>query len=51
MESDGSVGVIIAAAGRGVRFGAPVPKQFLALAGKSLLTRSVEAFLGVESVR
>ncbi len=51
MESDGSVGVIIAAAGRGVRFGAPVPKQLLALAGKSLLTRSVEAFLGVEAVR
>lgn len=51
MNGEGSVGVVIAAAGRGLRFGAQVPKQLLALAGRSLLTRSVEAFLRVEGVR
>src|SRR5262245_18604630 len=39
-----SVGVIIVAAGRGTRVGAPVPKQLLDLGGRSILRRSVEAF-------
>lgn len=38
------VAAIIAAAGQGVRLGAAQPKQFLDLAGKSLLERSVDVF-------
>ncbi|MEI8394015.1 MAG: bifunctional 2-C-methyl-D-erythritol 4-phosphate cytidylyltransferase/2-C-methyl-D-erythritol 2,4-cyclodiphosphate synthase [Rhodospirillaceae bacterium] len=37
---------LIVAAGSGERFGGELPKQYLELAGKSLLRRSVEAFLG-----
>ena len=36
------VSAIIPAGGRGSRFGASVPKQLLALAGRSILARSVE---------
>lgn len=39
------VSAIIAAGGRGVRFGSDQPKQLLALAGKPVLQHSVEAFL------
>ncbi|MCD8304616.1 MAG: 2-C-methyl-D-erythritol 4-phosphate cytidylyltransferase [Prevotellaceae bacterium] len=35
---------IIVAAGKGERMGAPVPKQFIDVAGKPLLMRTVEAF-------
>jgi 2-C-methyl-D-erythritol 4-phosphate cytidylyltransferase/2-C-methyl-D-erythritol 2,4-cyclodiphosphate synthase len=45
-----SVAVIIAAAGRGARLGGDVPKQLRLVAGKSLLTRSVEAFAAVPEV-
>jgi 2-C-methyl-D-erythritol 4-phosphate cytidylyltransferase/2-C-methyl-D-erythritol 2,4-cyclodiphosphate synthase len=38
------VTAIIAAGGSGSRLGAPVPKQMLEVAGRSLLRRSVEAF-------
>jgi 2-C-methyl-D-erythritol 4-phosphate cytidylyltransferase/2-C-methyl-D-erythritol 2,4-cyclodiphosphate synthase len=38
------VSAIIAAGGRGARFGAGQPKQLLALAGRPILQRSVEAF-------
>jgi 2-C-methyl-D-erythritol 4-phosphate cytidylyltransferase/2-C-methyl-D-erythritol 2,4-cyclodiphosphate synthase len=41
-----SFGVIIVAAGRGVRLGGAVPKQFVDLDGRSVLRRSVEAFDG-----
>ncbi len=37
---------IIAAGGRGARFGADAPKQLLLLGGVPILQRSVEAFLG-----
>jgi 2-C-methyl-D-erythritol 4-phosphate cytidylyltransferase/2-C-methyl-D-erythritol 2,4-cyclodiphosphate synthase len=37
------VSAIIAAGGRGARFGGTLPKQLLTLAGKSILQRSVEA--------
>jgi 2-C-methyl-D-erythritol 4-phosphate cytidylyltransferase/2-C-methyl-D-erythritol 2,4-cyclodiphosphate synthase len=37
---------LIVAAGRGRRFGDPVPKQYLPLAGKAVLRHAVEAFLG-----
>ena len=39
------VSAIIAAGGRGVRFGADRPKQFLSLAGQPILQRTVDAFL------
>jgi 2-C-methyl-D-erythritol 4-phosphate cytidylyltransferase/2-C-methyl-D-erythritol 2,4-cyclodiphosphate synthase len=41
-----SVGVIIVAAGRGVRAGGAIPKQFEDLGGRTMLRRSVEAFDG-----
>ena len=38
------VSALIAAGGRGLRFGAAQPKQFLALGGRSILERSVDVF-------
>jgi 2-C-methyl-D-erythritol 4-phosphate cytidylyltransferase/2-C-methyl-D-erythritol 2,4-cyclodiphosphate synthase len=40
------VSAIIAAGGRGTRFGAAAPKQLLALAGVPILQRSLDALLG-----
>jgi 2-C-methyl-D-erythritol 4-phosphate cytidylyltransferase/2-C-methyl-D-erythritol 2,4-cyclodiphosphate synthase len=37
---------LVVAAGRGQRFGGEIPKQYLPLAGSSVLRRSVEAYLG-----
>src|SRR3954454_24271223 len=45
-----SVAAIIVAAGRGHRAGTPVPKQFVALAGRSVLARTLEAFLSHPAV-
>lgn len=42
---------IVAAAGMGVRFGSSVPKQFLPLAGKTVLYHSVSAMLTVDSIK
>src|SRR3954454_23269009 len=45
---------LIAGAGRGQRLGDPIPKQYLDLAGRPVLRRSVEAFLAhprVDAVR
>lgn len=39
------VSAIIAAGGRGQRFGGPVPKQMLSIGGQSVLERSVAIFL------
>src|SRR5437868_5046791 len=39
------VSAIIAAGGRGRRFGGTVPKQLVAVDGQSILERSVRAFL------
>jgi 2-C-methyl-D-erythritol 4-phosphate cytidylyltransferase / 2-C-methyl-D-erythritol 2,4-cyclodiphosphate synthase len=44
------VAAIIAAAGQGVRLGAAQPKQFLDLAGRSLLEHSFAVFAGSEVV-
>ncbi|RPJ52935.1 MAG: 2-C-methyl-D-erythritol 4-phosphate cytidylyltransferase [Acidobacteria bacterium] len=44
------VTAIIPAGGRGRRLGAGVPKQFLALAGRPILQRTVEAFLRCPAV-
>jgi 2-C-methyl-D-erythritol 4-phosphate cytidylyltransferase len=41
------VSLIIPAAGRGQRFGSSQPKQFLSLAGRPVLVRSLEAFAGL----
>lgn len=44
------VSAIIAAAGRGHRFGAAQPKQLLAIGGRTVLERSVAAFVGHPSI-
>lgn len=41
---------IIVAGGSGTRFGAQVPKQFLALQGKPVLMRTIEAFKGFDVI-
>ncbi len=38
--------VLIVAAGSGQRLGAEMPKQYLPLAGRSVLRRSIDAFAG-----
>jgi 2-C-methyl-D-erythritol 4-phosphate cytidylyltransferase len=40
------VSLVIPAAGRGTRFGGPVPKQLLLLKGRAVLLRSLDAFVG-----
>ena len=45
------VSAIIAAGGRGARFGGARPKQLLSLGGQPILQRSVEAFVRSELVR
>lgn len=44
------VSAIIAAGGRGARFGGAFPKQLLTLGGRQVLQRSLEAFLACELV-
>jgi 2-C-methyl-D-erythritol 4-phosphate cytidylyltransferase/2-C-methyl-D-erythritol 2,4-cyclodiphosphate synthase len=44
------VTAIIAAGGRGVRLGGARPKQFLSLAGRPILQRSVDAFLASDRI-
>ena len=41
---------IIVAGGSGTRFGAQMPKQFLALQGKPVLMRTIEAFKGFDVI-
>ncbi|WP_018340855.1 2-C-methyl-D-erythritol 4-phosphate cytidylyltransferase [Corynebacterium caspium] len=41
---------LIAAAGKGTRLGAPVPKAFVPLRGRSLLERSIQAMITAEIV-
>ncbi len=45
-----STGVIIPAAGSGSRLGTDIPKQFLDLAGVSILERTIRAFLSHPSI-
>jgi 2-C-methyl-D-erythritol 4-phosphate cytidylyltransferase len=40
-------GLVIPAAGRGSRFGGPIPKQLLSLKGRAVLLRSLDAFCGL----
>lgn len=44
------VGVIVVAAGKGLRMGGQMPKQHLPLAGKPVLARTLEAFEHMEQV-
>jgi len=44
------VSAILAAGGRGSRFGAPTPKQLLALGGRPILARSVDALASCDLV-
>ena len=44
MKASSQHAVVIVAGGRGLRLGAHVPKQFLALAGKPMLMRTIEKF-------
>lgn len=44
------IGAVVVAAGRGERFGASIPKQFLPLAGRPLLAWTVEAVASASEV-
>lgn len=44
------VSAVIAAGGRGLRFGAAQPKQFLSLGGRSILERAVDVFRNCDIV-
>lgn len=46
-----NITAIIAAAGSGIRFGSPTPKQFLDLGGKPVLLWSVEAFANTKMIK
>ncbi len=45
------VAALVVAAGRGERFGQPLPKAFVQLAGRPLVLHAVEALSAVEAVR
>jgi 2-C-methyl-D-erythritol 4-phosphate cytidylyltransferase/2-C-methyl-D-erythritol 2,4-cyclodiphosphate synthase len=45
-----TVAVVVVAAGRGVRAGGDVPKQYRALGGRPVLSRTIEAFLAHPAV-
>jgi 2-C-methyl-D-erythritol 4-phosphate cytidylyltransferase len=44
------VSALIAAGGRGLRFGAAQPKQFLMLGGRSILERAVDVFRASDAI-
>ena len=44
------VSAIIAAGGRGLRFGGSSPKQLLTLGGRPILARSVDAFVACDAI-
>jgi 2-C-methyl-D-erythritol 4-phosphate cytidylyltransferase len=50
MSASYSVGIVIPAGGRGTRFGAQIPKQFLDLLGTPIIVRSVRAALAASNV-
>jgi 2-C-methyl-D-erythritol 4-phosphate cytidylyltransferase / 2-C-methyl-D-erythritol 2,4-cyclodiphosphate synthase len=45
-----SIAAIIVAAGRGQRAGSPIPKQYLTIGGRSVLARTLDAFLSAPEV-
>jgi 2-C-methyl-D-erythritol 4-phosphate cytidylyltransferase/2-C-methyl-D-erythritol 2,4-cyclodiphosphate synthase len=48
--NQGETAVVIVAAGRGVRAGGPIPKQYATLMGEPVLRRAVRAFAGVGDI-
>ena len=50
MYNNNKVAVIIAAAGRGKRFGAPVPKQYLKIGGEYVIAKTIRAFENIDEV-
>lgn len=50
MYQNKRVAVIIAAAGKGTRVGAPVPKQFLKIGGVPVLVKTLQVFQNMEEV-
>ena len=50
MYNNSKVAVIIAAAGRGKRFGAPVPKQYLKIGGEYVIAKTIRAFENIDEV-
>ena len=51
MNSPRDVGVLVAAAGRGIRAGGSEPKQFRSIAGVPMLRRAIDRFWGHPRVR
>ena len=50
MYKHNKVAVIIAAAGRGKRLGAPVPKQYLKIGGEYVIAKTIKAFEDIDEV-
>ena len=50
MYKNSKVAVIIAAAGRGKRLGAPVPKQYLKIGGEYVIAKTIKAFEDLDEV-
>ncbi|MBQ8151788.1 MAG: 2-C-methyl-D-erythritol 4-phosphate cytidylyltransferase, partial [Firmicutes bacterium] len=50
MYNNKRVAVIVAAAGRGTRMGAPVPKQFLEIGGVPVLVKTLKVFQRMEEI-
>ena len=50
MYNNSKVAVIIAAAGRGTRLGAPVPKQYLKIGGEYVIAKTIKAFENIDEV-
>ena len=50
MYGNKKIAVIIAAAGRGTRFGGPVPKQYLKIGGEPVVLKTLKAFEALDEV-
>ena len=50
MYNDKEIAVIIAAAGRGRRMGAPVPKQFIKMGGEPILAKTLRVFEDIDEI-
>ncbi len=50
MYHDTKIAVVVTAGGRGRRMGAPVPKQFLRISGRTILETAVDRFLTLDWV-
>lgn len=50
MYNNHKIAVIIAAAGKGTRLGAPVPKQYLKIGGEPVILKTLKAFESMEAV-